>query len=55
MSPVGRGKGRRKRLKVAPLTRELEGLTPVPPGRKRPKLGRARSPQRDPRKTPPKE
>ena len=39
----------------APLKRELERLTPAPPGRKRPKLGPDRSPQRDPRKTPAKE
>ena len=40
---------------ASPLKRELERLTPAPPGRKRPKLGPDRSPQRDPRKTPAKE
>ncbi len=39
----------------SPLQRETERLTPAPPGRKRPKLGPDRSPQRDPRNTPAKE
>ncbi len=46
-----RTKGKRK----SPLRRELDRLTPAPPGRKRPKLGPDRSPQRDPRRTPAKE
>jgi hypothetical protein len=47
-----------KRSKVKPasrLKRDTERLTPAPPGRKRPKLGPDRSPQRDPRNTPAKE
>jgi hypothetical protein len=46
-----RTNGKRK----SPLKREMERLTPPPPGRKRPKLGPDRNPQRDPRKTPAKE
>jgi hypothetical protein len=44
-----------KGKKPSPLKREMERLTPAPPGRKRPKLAPDRSPQRDPRKTPAKE
>lgn len=44
-------KGKRK----SPLKREMERLTPAPPGRKRPKLGASPNPQRDPRNTPAKE
>ncbi len=41
---------------ASPLKREMERLTPAPPGRsKRPKLGPDRSPLCDPRKTPAKE
>lgn len=43
------------RRRLSPLKREMERLTPAPPGRKRPKLGPDRSPQSDPRKTPAKE
>jgi len=46
-----RSKGKRG----SSLKREMERLTPAPPGRKGPKLGPDRSPQRDPRKTPAKE
>jgi len=46
-----KSRGKRK----SPLERELENLTPAPPGRKRRKLGPDRSPQPDPRKTPAKE
>lgn len=46
---------RPKRKPASPLKREMERLTPAPPGRKRPKLGPDRSPQRDPRNTPAKE
>ena len=46
---------RRKDKRTSPLKRETERLTPAPPGRKRPKLGPDRSPQRDPRTTPAKE
>jgi len=42
-----------KRSKDKPSS--TERLTPAPPGRKPPKLGRDRSPQRDPRNTPAKE
>lgn len=47
---------RSKDKPASPLKREMERLTPVPPGRKRrPKLGPDRSPQRDPRNSPAKE
>jgi len=46
---------RSKGKSASPLKREMERLTPAPPGRKRPKLGPDRSPQRDPRKSPAKE
>jgi hypothetical protein len=47
---------KRKRGKPAsPLKRETKLVTPAPPGRKRPKLGPDRSPQRDSRETPAKE
>jgi hypothetical protein len=46
---------RSKDKSSSPLKRELERLTPAPPGRKRSRLGPDRSPQRDPRKTPAKE
>ena len=39
----------------SPLSRETKLVTPPPPGRKRPKLGPDRSPQRDSRETPAKE
>jgi len=41
---------RSKDKSSSPLKRELERLTPAPPGRKRSRLGPDRSPQRDPRK-----
>jgi hypothetical protein len=45
-----------KRPKDKPISpRGMERLTPAPAGRKRPKLGPDRSPQRDPRNTPAKE
>ena len=46
---------RSKDKPASPLKREMERLTPAPPGRKRPKLGPDRSPQRDPRNIPAKE
>ena len=46
---------RSKRKRTSPLEREKKRLTPAPPGRKRPKLGPDRSPQRDPHNTPAKE
>jgi hypothetical protein len=44
-----------KRKRASPLEREKKRLTPVPPGRTRPKLGPDHSPQRDPRNSPAKE
>ncbi len=46
---------RTRKKPESPLKRELKRLTPAPPGRKRPKLGPDRSPQRDSRDTPAKE